>query len=131
MRVHTLLLIWRRIKRVKGNFHARVDHICDDFLQERAGRLQARIRVNFDQVNLELLVEHEVEAKYFKRVVLQGARRRNDLVRGSERIGHDLLYLRENVRPEVYLQVAMLLVQVVLVFGKGELVARLKPAVLV
>ena len=63
--------------------------------------------------------------------MLQGARGWDHFVRRPECIRHDLLDLRENVRSKVNLEVAMLLVEVVLVFREGKLVARLVSAVFV
>ena len=110
LRIHALLLVWRWIKWIESQPHTRVHYISDNFLQKRARGLQAWIRINFNQVHLELLVEHEIEAEYFKSVVLQCARWRHYFVRGAESVRHNLLDLTKYVRTKVDLQMAKVLI---------------------
>ena len=46
-----------------------VDHGGNQTGEERTfGGLEARVRVNLNQVHFEVVIEHEVEAKYFESV---------------------------------------------------------------
>ena len=69
--IHSFLLIWRREKRVESDSQATIDHIGDNLLQDAAGCLEARVRVNLDQVDFEVFVEHEIEAEDLERMVLK------------------------------------------------------------
>lgn len=124
-------MVWRRVQGVQSHTQGGVDHVVHELSHQGAWSLQARISVHLDQVNLEAFVEHEVEAEDLKSVVLEGAGWRHHFLRRPKRICHDLLDLAEDVRPEVDLQVGVVLVQVTLVLLEGQFVALLIAAVVV
>ena len=131
LRIHSLLLVWRWEERIKCDSEPTIYHVCDNFLQYVAGSLQARIGIDLYEIDLEIIVQHEVEAVNLKRVVLELAARCYDRVRGTERISHDLLNLAEDVQVKVDFEVSEILVQVVLILAKAQLIALLVPAVIV
>ena len=64
-------MVRRRVKWVKCYSNAAVDDVSYNLLQERARCLKTRIGIDLYQVDLELVIEHEVEAKYLKGVMLK------------------------------------------------------------
>ena len=57
---------WRREGKVKGELEGLFPHIRNDAVEQRTGTLKARVGVDFNEPRLELAVNHEVKAKYFK-----------------------------------------------------------------
>ena len=93
LRVHPFLLVWRRIQWVEGYFQTRVNHIRYKLLQKGAASLKTGVGIDFDQVNSEIFIKHEVIPQYFKSVVLQSPRGRHDFIRRPEGISHNLFDL--------------------------------------
>lgn len=102
--VHSFLLVWWWEERVNCYFDTCIYHVCYQFLQNRACRFQTGVGVDFNKINFEIFVKHEVKSENFKSMVLHSASWCNNLVGCSESICHNLLDLAEDVASEVYFQ---------------------------
>ena len=92
-------------------------HGGDESGQVRGGKLQARVRVDFDEPRLEVLINHKVVTVDFKRAITAV---RVHLSRASlHRIRHQLFHLGHNLLDEVAFDVDA--VQVLLELRVGEL----------
>ncbi len=78
-----------------------------------------------------MFIEHEIKSKYFECMMLHSSSWRNNLVRCSESICHNLLDLAENVASEVYFKFRVIFVQVGLIFTEGKFVTCFVTTVLV
>ena len=52
--------VWWREKRVKYDLEAIIEDFRDDSGQEWAADLQARVRIDLNQVEAEVLIKHEI-----------------------------------------------------------------------
>lgn len=98
-----------RVERVYCDAEGAVYHVGDDTLQDWGGRLETGVCVHFDQVDLEVFIKHEVKSEYFERMMLHIPARCDDPMGRSERVRHNLPNLREDVSPEVNLEVRVVL----------------------
>lgn len=104
-RLHLLTRLKLLKKRINRNPQRVIQQLRNNPRQQRAARLEARIRVDLDEVQFEGVVEHEVEAEDFELVEpLFGV---DFQVDGLESVGDEPLYLALDVAVEVYLQVRM------------------------
>lgn len=113
---------------VDGDPDGRLDHHGDDAGQIGAGELQTGVCVHLDQVGLQVLVDHEVQAEDLKLVLASfGAQLLEDRL---DALQGDVLHLGDDVLDQVELGHVLVLVDVALEVLVGELVARLVLAVL-
>ena len=67
---HVVLVLAGLQQRIDRDLEGLVKHGGNDALQEHAWGVEARIRIDLNQVKLEIALEHEVEAKQLKCVVI-------------------------------------------------------------
>jgi hypothetical protein len=105
-----------KLNLLKGVF----DELRDNPEQERTLGLQARVGVDLNQTELEVLIDHEVIAQHLEgvreppRIQLEACR--------PERVCDELLHLRHNVLDHIHLQVPVVLVQIPLEVAVAHLV---------
>jgi hypothetical protein len=117
----------RREEQVQSQFECIVDHSGDHSFQSSRGGLKARISVDLDKPRLEILVNHEIESKYF-----EGGRcvpLAEQWIGGLDGIGGDAFQLRQYQFSEA--QMFVCVVEIFLEVVVAEFVAVLVLAVLV
>ena len=94
---------------VKRQAERIVQQLWDDACQQRRAYLQVRVCVALNQVDLELLVQHKVIAKYFKAVVV--AVRIDGFVDGSETICDEPLHAGKQISHELHVLAVVIRVE--------------------
>lgn len=121
--------IGRLEERVEGDAETAVHHVSDHPLEDWTGGLEAWIRVHFNQVHLEVIVNHEVVSKYLKGMMtLHWV---NSSISRSKSITNDPLDLGENLLLKVYFEIRVAVIEVALEFFKGNFIAHLEFAVVI
>mmetsp|Transcript_9735 Transcript_9735/g.16401 ORF Transcript_9735/g.16401 Transcript_9735/m.16401 type:complete len:318 (+) Transcript_9735:37-990(+) len=112
---------------VEADLEGVLEHVGDEAGQEWAAQLETGVGVDLDEVGLELVVDHEVEAEDLHGV--EAALGVEFAVAGAEDVRGHLVHLGEDVALKADVQVGVALVDELLEVHVGELVAGLELAV--
>ena len=91
-------VLWRQELRVETYFESILQHVWNESGQQRARQLKAWIRVDFDEVGAELVVDHEVEAEHLHGV--KSTLRIKLVIACSEYISGHFVHLRLDISLE-------------------------------
>ena len=112
--------LWLREDGVQNHSKGIVKNFRDDSCEERAGHFQAGVGVDLDQVEAEVLIQHEVVAEHLKGVVQPT--RVYLTIHCPVGVGHQLPDLGDNMLEDVDVHVWVRLPQVLLEIIQTQLI---------
>ena len=115
--------LWLREDGVQHHSKGIVKDFWYDSSEERASHFQARVRVDLNKVEAEILIKHEIVAKHLKCVVQPA--RVYLAIDGPVRVSHQLPDLRDYMLEDINVHVWVRLLQVLLEVIQTQLVTVL------